>query len=288
VAAVVYAYFPAGYPFNADTSVNQLYGGFWGEQQLTVNVEAGTQRVLIWNNIFPGEGYFGTIVINAGQWYRLDLRSIVSPTAGRAELWVDGVREVNEFNRNTGTIAIDNNLAGIYWKDSGPNTLFIDDAFTRMWVDPEPTMSLGAENVCCSSLQVTSAGGTVTVTAPSYFEMRFNTATGAGVDLFFDLAEDPGRSWDLAGAFAGSNLPEALFNAGMRVGGTFYNATTTGSTGTLHLLEATSTRVKLRQETFYRAGAAVLAGVKGIGDYSIYPAGRTALRWNRITTTPVT
>ncbi len=43
--------------------------------------------------------------------------------------------------------------------------------------------------------------------------------------------------------------------------------------------------MKVRQEAFYqREGAvALLAGVKGVGDYTIYPSGRMALRWDRRT-----
>jgi hypothetical protein len=46
----------------------------------------------------------------------------------------------------------------------------------------------------------------------------------------------------------------------------------------------------VRQEASYQdlAGAAILSGVKGTGDYSIYPSGRYALRWNRKTTSAVT
>jgi hypothetical protein len=285
VAAVLYAYFPAGYAFNADTSVNQFYGGFWGEQQLTVNVMGGTQQVFLWNNV-AGEGYFGTTTVNTGQWYRLELRSIVSPTVGRAELWVNGVREANELNRNTGTAAIDNNLAGIYWKNSGPNTLFIDDTFTRMWVEPEPSAGFGTENVCCSSLVVAVGGGDVTVTAPNYFEMRFSNSHAGGLDVFYDLAEDPGRSWDLAGA---AQEQYTLISEEIMQGATFYITGSSASTGRVELLEATPTRTRVRQESYYQngPGGAVLAGAKSFVDYSIYPTGRMALRWSRQTTRDV-
>ena len=159
-ASTMWVYFPAGYNFNQDTSVNQFFGGVWGEQQLSLIVRAPTQDVFIWNNV-AGQGYFGSpaTVINTGQWYRLEMKSLISPTVGRAELWVDGVREVNESNRNTGIVNTDNNLVGIYWKPSGPNTLYFDDVFNRLWVDPEPTTALNGEednSAYCS-------GGTATL-----------------------------------------------------------------------------------------------------------------------------
>jgi len=288
IHTVLYAYFPAGYAFNADTTLDQYYGGVWGEQQIALTIRSPGREVFIWNNV-AGQGYFGVTTVNTGQWYRLEMKSKVSPTVGRAELWVNGVREVNEFNRNTGSVNIDNNLVGIYWKNSGPNTLYVDNAFTRMWVEPEPTNGLGTENVCCSSLQVTSGGGSVTVTAPSYFEMRFSNATGGGMDLFYDLAEDPARTYDLAGGISGSEL-QALYDDGLNIGGTWYSASRNNNGSKVDLLEATPTRVRLRQEAFYQqsTGTAILAGPKIVGDYSVYPTGRIALRWNQKTTTAVT
>jgi hypothetical protein len=60
----------------------------------------------------------------------------------------------------------------------------------------------------CPALQASEAGGSFTVTAPESFEMRFNPATGGGVDLFYDLADDPTRTYDLA---AGNDSHETLF-----------------------------------------------------------------------------
>jgi hypothetical protein len=295
VHAVVYARFPAGYAFNADTSIQQLYGGFWGEQQLTLNVQGGTRQVFLWNNV-SGQPYFGTTVVNTGQWYRLELKSIVSPTAGRAELWVNGVREANVSNQNTGSVNVDNNLAGIYWKNSGPNTLTIDDAFTRMWVDPEPATAAGTENTCCSSLVTTTGAGTVTVTAPSWFEMRFNTATGGSIDQFFDLAEDPTRTVDLGGGTQGIEtlLSDAIESGGVAIW--YDNAQNPSETmvpGSLprtDVLEVTSARVRVRAEAFYHlegGGTTILPGIKSWSDYSVYSTGRIAYRLDRRTFAPV-
>jgi hypothetical protein len=48
-------------------------------------------------------------------------------------------------------------------------------------------------------------------------------------------------------------------------------------------LEVTGTRVKMRQEAFFQRGntGPVLEGVKGTGDYTVYPTGRMALHWVR-------
>jgi len=142
----------------------------------------------------------------------------------------------------------------------------------------------------CGELQTAEGAGTFTITSPASYEMRFNNATGGGVDRFYDLALDPGRSYDLAGSAAAS-LHESLLVEEFLSGGTWYtNERVAPNRQKLDLLEATSTRVKLRSEDFYGdwPGGVILPGVKAFGDYSVYPSGRMALRWNRSATSDVT
>ena len=154
---------------------------------------------------------------------------------------------------------------------------------------PRIRPDIGADEfgTCCALSTAEVPGSTVTVTGAGQFEMRFNQATGAGIDRFFDLAEDPARATDLAG---GTSRIQTLFDDGIFDGSNFYDPNQNSLGAKLDVLEATSTRVKVRQEAFYQLelGSAILPGVKGLGDYSIYPAGRLALRWNRRTTAPVT
>ena len=131
---------------------------------------------------------------------------------------------------------------------------------------------------CCSLATTEVPGSTITVTGAGQFEMRFNTAISGGIDLFFDLAEDPAKTIDLAG---GTTAGTTLYGDGVQVGGFFYDVTQDNQSAKLDLLEATATRSRVRQEAFYKqeGGSLVLAGLKGFGDYSIYGAGRTAFRW---------
>lgn len=129
------------------------------------------------------------------------------------------------------------------------------------------------------------AGATLTVGAPGRFEMRFNTATGGGIDEFFDLAEDSSRTYDLAG---GTALTQALFSHSIEQGGTPYDSGQNSLGSKLDLLEATSTRVRVRQEAFFQGPtSAILPSAKAVGDYSVYPAGRLAIGWERRTTNPL-
>jgi hypothetical protein len=138
---------------------------------------------------------------------------------------------------------------------------------------------------CGSPLATTPGAGTFTVTAADGFELRFNTATGGGIDQLFDLAEDPARTTDLAGAIG--TFPGALVASSLRVGGLFYNSAY-DSAGRLELLEATSVRARVRQGArLIRAGVG-LSGVGQLTDTSIFGSGRTVHALRRSTTAGVT
>jgi len=139
----------------------------------------------------------------------------------------------------------------------------------------------------CSDLQAAEALGSITVTAPAKFEMRFDVQTGGGLGRFYDLETDPSRLYDLAGGTAEHN---ALLYDEIESGGQWFNTEQNAPGMRLHLIEATSTRVKLRQDALYQheSGApSILAGLRATGDYSVYPSGKMALRWTRESTSNV-
>jgi hypothetical protein len=132
-------------------------------------------------------------------------------------------------------------------------------------------------NLAVPPLATVQTPTTITVTAPDSFEMTFSTASGGGIETFYDLGEDPTRTFDLAGSLAG-DVP-TLHNARLGVGGIFYDSARNDAGARVALLEATRTRVRVRSESFYQSSAlGPLAGVKGFGDYSIYPSGRCLRR----------
>ncbi len=151
-----------------------------------------------------------------------------------------------------------------------------------------PFVSYGPEAAQCCGLGVTqttdavdSTTTTITVNGPNRFDLRFNVATGAGIDRFVDAEEDTG--FDLAGGTAAALQPTLLSD---EVGISGSSRTTGANTqgAELDLLEATPARVKVRQEAFYQQGAGssnIAAGVKSYGDYSIYGIGRIALGLER-------
>ncbi len=138
----------------------------------------------------------------------------------------------------------------------------------------------------CPPLGTNQGGSTLTVTAPNSFEMTWDTVAGGGIRFSYDLAEDPTRTYDLA-AGIGSN--GTLVVHGIGIGGVSHDVDNNTLGAKLSLLEATPTRVRVRQEAFYQQDATTnfVTGAKAFGDYSIYPSGRMALRWARRTTADV-
>jgi len=151
-----------------------------------------------------------------------------------------------------------------------------------------PAMCVGT----CNALGVVEGGAAAsfTVTNTGAFEMVFATAAGGSIEQLYDRAEDPpgAPELDLAGTIAASAGPLGLHNFGISVAGPNYNAAANDTGSRLHILEATPTRVRLRQDAFYQngPGGPILTGVKAQGDYSIYPAGKVALHWDRQVTAP--
>ena len=90
----------------------------------------------------------------------------------------------------------------------------------------------------------------ITVNGPNRFDIRFNTASGGGIDRFIDAEENTGV--DLAGGHR--HLPGRLIASTLRVGGLFYNSAF-DTQARLELLEATPARTRVRQSgRLVRAG----------------------------------
>jgi hypothetical protein len=81
----------------------------------------------------------------------------------------------------------------------------------------------------CGSLTTGEGAGTVTVAGPGSFEMTFDKLRGGNLADFYDLAEDPGRAYNLAGRPA-SNF-HGLFHVSMYNAATY--ATGTNSIGAI-------------------------------------------------------
>ena len=157
-------------------------------------------------------------------------------------------------------------------------------------VGPDLTFNGGARDAfvakingagCCALSTAEVPGSTITVTGTGQFQLRFNAATGAGIDQLFDLVENPGL--DLAGG-TGTAQP-VLLSEELRSSGFFYRSSDNTSGGRLDLLEATPVRTRVRGQAFYQevGTSNILGGVVAVGDHTVYGGGRLALKWDRRT-----
>ncbi|MGD8898313.1 MAG: hypothetical protein PVJ73_19955, partial [Acidobacteriota bacterium] len=216
---------------------------------------------------------------------------------------------VNPVNLNTATVWNGVAMPGPGVMQNASNSSgAVDSAFQKLTMTNSVTVS-GARidtsdvatgrfevidwgpSTCCA-LEAVEGADTITVTAPDQFKMIFSTLAGGGIEELYDLAEDPSGTLDIAGADPASTSSAALHNFGISqasVPATYYNSGSDSSGGArVHLLEATSARVRVRQDAFYHdaVGGTSLGGVKGYGDYSIYGAGKVGLHWERRVSAP--
>jgi outer membrane protein assembly factor BamB len=278
------------YSFNADASVTNAVtslnpDGFTLGNNVHVNEGSRTYHYVAWQEV-PGQMRVS--------WYFGDGNDNRSVVAGLRPEYVivkeiDGSDEAfQRFSSMTGDVSVNfknavqsNRIQALQTNgfqvgtgtqvNNGSRSYF----FAAFGNDPAP------------GLGTTEGPGTLTVTAPDYFDLTFSTSAGGGVQQFRDLTSGPNSNLDLAG---GLLVNKSLFFDTMAFGGFWYNTGQNDVEPEIDLLEATPTRVKVRQESFYQreGGTPLLSGVKGLGDYTIYPSGRMALRWDRRTTKSVT
>jgi len=239
--------------------------------------------------------------VNDGLWHHVV--GVADAGAGRLRIYVDGVERGNSAysgTSQTGTspvfIGRSPDIPLQRW-DGGLDEIRVESvARTTEWIRAQNLsmrdsyLSFGPAQCDggCNGLALSenAGAGTVTLTNAGAFEMTFATSAGGAIQELYDLEEDPGKANDLAGSLVDptTSSPRGLHNIGMNVGGVFYNASRNNLEARLHLLEATPTRVRAREDSFLQGpapGNLRLGGVKAYGDYSVYAAGKVALRWNR-------
>ena len=141
---------------------------------------------------------------------------------------------------------------------------------------------------CAPTLAVTPAGSTISVTAAGAFKLVFDEAAGGHPTQFYDLTESPIEDavHDLAG---GITTQDGLFLDELMLLSDGLNYRSDKSGADAGVLEATATRALIRSQSYFgRPGSANrMAGIRALGDWSIYGSGRMALHWERRTTSAV-
>jgi hypothetical protein len=251
----------------------------------------------------PGDAFANApAAVSTGQWYHFaatksatELRMYLNgasgaPTATAGTVNHNAANAVRMARRQDNGQALDGKLDEVRVSNIARSADWILTEYNNQ-NDVATFLQVGPQQVIggCPPLGVSQTGAAITVGAPDYFEMVFDSATGGSIREFYDLAESPTRSaaYDLAGGIPDGI--EALYNMHLQVGGTSYS-TARDNDSRLHLLEVTPARVRVRQDVSYeeKTTGNKLAGVRGVGDYSIYPAGRMALEWTRRATQNVT
>ncbi|MFX1596934.1 MAG: DUF2341 domain-containing protein, partial [Promethearchaeota archaeon] len=140
-------YLPNNYSDSYYTSLIMYYSEF-DHQTAALNIYEPPDAMKPYIANFMGPGfYFSDEPISKNEWHRLEIKIIISNISGRAELWIDGINKVNETNIDLGTESIVNNNIGIFYRSSEETTIYIDDSFDKLWVDPEPTTTLSTEKM---------------------------------------------------------------------------------------------------------------------------------------------
>jgi hypothetical protein len=276
-----------------------------------LSVVAGTVRWSVGNTVpDPDEECVAnsTTTLVAATWYHIAGR--YDRASGDCTVFVDGLNEGSSSNGSVGTLANGQPLGIARESDGTPDYYFdgrVDEvrlskgARSDAWMRAQHRsmrdagfVTFGPEAAQCCGLVVTELAAdpdagfaqTIKVNGPNRFDIRFNAATGGGIDRFVDAEENTG--FDLAG---GGDLQRALFTHEISDG---VENRTTGDTGDgvkLDVLEATPVRAKVRQEAAYAhatASPVVQPGLKGFGDYSVYGVGRLAIGWEARATADVT
>ncbi|MFX1233111.1 MAG: DUF2341 domain-containing protein [Promethearchaeota archaeon] len=123
--------------------------------QNLISVTINDDMTLYMWNAVAGEayGYLETNTISKGTWHTLDVQVNVSSSYGLAKLWLDGNLEIHNTSINLGSEPTDKFSTGIYWASPNEfNTLFVDDIYLRIFVEPEPTLTLSTEELLRPSL----------------------------------------------------------------------------------------------------------------------------------------
>ncbi len=204
-----------------------------------------------------------TVALSAGTWYRIDLKTVVSATAGIIELRIDGSVAVSSSNINTGT----SNITGVgYGPRSASQDIFWDDIIEDGGAYPEEGIIIARQ---------------ATTGAPTY-----NAWNKTGSDPYW--ADTPASTANQATSATGSNNAQTKLIASfsstqsghgeeiLTSGATiyafvvrYYQGSTTGPSGTYWMRQRiggvnTDTAVTLTSGNSYQEGPYSSATLTGL------------------------
>jgi len=131
-----------------------------------VDISAGWQNLIsttinsdmtlyMWNDyIDEAYGYMVTSNISTGSWHLLEIQVTFSETNGEARLWLDGNLEIEQTSVNLSDSSSIRFCEGYYWGNpkNESNTLYFDNTYLRLYINPEPVSTLTSEEILRPSI----------------------------------------------------------------------------------------------------------------------------------------
>ncbi|MFW9941409.1 MAG: DUF2341 domain-containing protein [Candidatus Thorarchaeota archaeon] len=151
----IYIYLDPSFYTSDHVTVMQLVDISTGWQNLLSATIHKNMTLYMWNDfIDDAYGFGATNTISKGNWHLLEMQASFSETMGEARLWLDGNLEIEETMVNLSDSSSIRFSTGYYWGDpkNESNTLYVDNAYLRPWVNPEPTLILSMEEIFRPSL----------------------------------------------------------------------------------------------------------------------------------------
>ncbi|MHA2398491.1 MAG: DUF2341 domain-containing protein [Promethearchaeota archaeon] len=150
IYARIHIYLDPSFSTTGHVTFMQFIDTSSGWQNLISATIRDDMTLYMWN-AFYGEayGYGATNTISTGTWHVISIQARFSETSGEARLWMDGNLEIEATMINLSSTPADRYATGYYWGDpkNETNTLYVDNSLLRLWVDPEPNLTLSTEEI---------------------------------------------------------------------------------------------------------------------------------------------
>ncbi|MHA2035112.1 MAG: DUF2341 domain-containing protein [Promethearchaeota archaeon] len=164
--AKIYIYLEPGFNTSNHVTVMQLVDISAGWQNLISTTIYQDMSLYMWNDyVDESYGYQATNNITTGTWHLLEMQATFSETAGEARLWMDGNLEVEQTLVNLSDSSSIRFCTGYYWGSpkNESNTFYIDNTHLRSYINPEPVLSLGTEEMFRPSINSFSYQKIITI-----------------------------------------------------------------------------------------------------------------------------
>ncbi|MFW9897371.1 MAG: DUF2341 domain-containing protein, partial [Candidatus Thorarchaeota archaeon] len=164
--AAIYIYLDPSFITSDHVTVMQFVDISAGWQNLISTTIDQDMSLYMWNDyVNESYGYQATNNITTGTWHLLEMQATFSETSGEARLWMDGNLEVEQTSIDLSDSNSIRFCEGYYWGSpkNESNTFYIDNTYLRSYINPEPVVSLGTEEMFRPSINDFSYHKVITI-----------------------------------------------------------------------------------------------------------------------------